>query len=237
MNEESKANGARDILSTEFAKIAFQTLDGPVTITNEVENNLFIELKNLTKDSYPQALYQMHTLLCRIRNYYNRVKIGISPAEEKKAALDAAKTLNKARSQIESLGYRVQLELSVTHISDYDEAVDNSEVKLLNLSSLLKELENWEKALKYTSNGIEVKKGRASLDELDEIIIDLALVFEMYSGNKAGYSSQPINPKTDGQNTHGPFVRFCKNMFSVFQNEHHSTIDNAIRRYVSQCNK
>ncbi len=92
MNEESKANGARDILSTEFAKIAFQTLDGPVTITNEVENNLFIELKNLTKDSYPQALYQMHTLLCRIRNYYNRVKIGISPAEEKKAALDAAKT-------------------------------------------------------------------------------------------------------------------------------------------------
>jgi len=148
-----------------------------------------------------------------------------SDAHERDQAKRAADALKTAIAAIEELGRDATTDVLVEV-----QELDNR--KTLE-GDFLAKMRDVAKSLKRFATDVQPRKGRQGLDSLDHYISYLATLYEIHSGRKPGYSSQPsAKPDSRSRASHGPFVRFCEDVVGLVTPAYQRSIFDAVRRVV-----
>ncbi len=200
-------------------------------ITPDQEEFLLCELNLDSTETRKAALSRIIWIL---DGYKPWVGIKSEVIHESSRANNASKALKEAASSLNELGPLAKARFMREYVGDWDGKFD-CDAQMSDIPGLLSCLSNL-----FADFADERRQGRGRpIDEgLDKAVLDLAILYEEATGRPAGFSApQAKVPGTPNPKQHGPFVRFCQNVISVVSPTETSTVENAVRKFVSQVRK
>lgn len=185
--------------------------------SEEEREYLIRELRLKSKKDEDEAILT----ICQFVLYHsieeNRSYFEESLAREKKLIDRAIKRANRFQSSISSLGFRIKGEEGwQDYVLSFHKEIEKFKVILLKL-----EEENIPGS------------GRLANIQFDKLIDALVMLWKKEKGRWPGVSSQPYTDDTIASGkVYGPFVRFCLNIWMLFEDVDVSTVISAIRKSV-----